>query len=86
MKTSMAAQTGVTTFRATNHQQCLKNARDAGGPPLDPDLANAIKQLTVASGDANVFRDIFAEYTAVSRALGTPGCLFSVSPVRSCAP
>ena len=72
--------------QAIKHQQCLKNATCAGGPPLDPDLANAIKQLAVASGDANVFQDIFAEYTAVSRASGTLGCLLSVSPVRSCAP
>ena len=61
-------------------------AHHAGGPPLDPDLANAIKQLAVASGDANVFHDILAEYTAVGRAFHSHGCLLTVSSVRNCTP
>ncbi|CAK0787201.1 hypothetical protein CVIRNUC_010417 [Coccomyxa viridis] len=48
----------------TSSAVTIVNAAADGGPPLDPDLADAIRKLAVASGDANVFHDIFAEFTA----------------------
>ena len=42
-----------------------KTGDDAGGPNLDPDLANNIVQLAIASGQESAFRQVLEEYRQV---------------------